>query len=148
MSLHSYSKVWLHLIWSTHNKEKVLLKDVRKQVSKFLYSYAEEKKNYMRTNYVNAEHVHALIDLPTTLSIDECLKLLKGSSSHYINDNRLVNNKFRWARGYGAFSVSESQLKKVVDYINNQEEHHRAKSFTEEYELFMKKYGIKYVKND
>ncbi len=147
MSLHSYSKVWLHLIWSTHNKEKVLLKDVRKQVSKFLYSYAEEKKNYMRTNYVNAEHVHALIDLPTTLSIDECLKLLKGSSSHYINDNRLVNNKFRWARGYGAFSVSESQLKKVVDYINNQEEHHRAKSFTEEYELFMKKYGIKYVKN-
>ncbi|MCH7963800.1 MAG: IS200/IS605 family transposase [Bacteroidetes bacterium] len=147
MSLHSYSKVWLHLIWSTHNKEKVLLKDVRKQVSKFLYSYAEEKEIYMRTNYVNAEHVHALIDLPTTLSIDECLKLLKGSSSHYINDNRLVNNKFRWARGYGAFSVSESQLKKVVDYINNQEEHHRAKSFTEEYELFMKKYGIKYVKN-
>ncbi len=147
MSLHSYSKVWLHLIWSTHNKEKVLLKDVRKQVSNFLYTYAEEKEIYMKTNYVNAEHVHALVDLPTTLSIDECLKLLKGSSSHYINDNRLVNNKFRWARGYGAFSVSESQLKKVVDYINNQEEHHRTKSFTEEYELFMKKYGIKYVNN-
>jgi putative transposase len=147
MSLHSYSKVWLHLIWSTHNKEKVLLKDVRKQVSNFLYTYAEEREIYMKTNYVNAEHVHALVDLPTTLSIDECLKLLKGSSSHYINDNRLVNNKFRWARGYGAFSVSESQLKKVVDYINNQEEHHRTKSFTEEYELFMKKYGIKYVNN-
>ena len=147
MSLHSYSKVWLHLIWSTHNKEKVLLKDVRKQVSNFLYTYAEEKEIYMKTNYVNAEHVHTLVDLPTTLSIDECLKLLKGSSSHYINDNQLVNNKFRWARGYGAFSVSESLLKKVVGYINNQEEHHRAKSFTEEYELFMKKYGIKYVKN-
>ena len=101
----------------------------------------------MRTNYVNAEHVHALIDLPTTLSIDDCLKLLKGSSSHHINFNRLVNNKFRWARGYGAFSVSESQLKKIVEYINNQEEHHRTKSFTEEYELFMKKYGIKYVNN-
>jgi REP element-mobilizing transposase RayT len=124
-----------------------LVKDVRKQVSNFLYTYAEEKEIYMKTNYVNAEHVHTLVDLPTTLSIDECLKLLKGSSSHYINDNRLVNNKFRWARGYGAFSVSESQLKKVVDYINNQEEHHRTKSFTEEYELFMKKYGIKYVKN-
>ncbi len=147
MSLHSYSKVWLHLIWSTHNKEKVLVKDVRKQVSNFLYTYAEEKEIYMKTNYVNAEHVHALVDLPTILSIDECLKLLKGTSSHYINDNRLVNNKFRWARGYGAFSVSESQLKKVDDYINDQEEHHRKKSFTEEYELFMIKYGIKYVKN-
>lgn len=101
----------------------------------------------MKTNYVNIEHVHALIDLPTTLSIDECLKLLKGSSSHNINLNRLVNNKFRWARGYGAFSVSESNVQKVVDYIKNQEEHHRVKTFTEEYELFMKKYGIKYVKN-
>jgi putative transposase len=147
MSLHSYTKVWLHLIWSTHNREKVLLKDVRKQVSNFLYNYAEEKEIYMKTNYVNAEHIHAIVDLPTTLSIDECLKLLKGSSSHYINDNRLVNNKFRWARGYGTFSVSESQMKKVIDYINNQEEHHRTKSFTEEYELFMKRYGIKYVKN-
>jgi REP element-mobilizing transposase RayT len=147
MSLHSYSKVWLHLIWSTHNKEKVLLKGVRKQVSNFLYNYAEEKEINMKTNYVNAEHVHALVDLPTTLSIDECLKLLKGSSSHYINYNRLVNNKFRWARGYGAFSVSESQLKRVIDYINNQEEHHRTKSFTEEYELFMKRYGIEYAKN-
>jgi putative transposase len=147
MSLHSYTKVWLHLIWSTHNREKVLLKDVRKQVSNFLYNYAEEKEIYMKTNYVNAEHIHAIVDLPTTLSIDECLKLLKGSSSHYINDNRLVNNKFRWARGYGTFSVSESPMKKVIDYINNQEEHHRTKSFTEEYGLFMKRYGIKYVKN-
>ena len=147
MSLHSYSKVWLHLIWSTHNKEKVLYKDKRKLLSDFLYKYAEEKDIYMKINYVNAEHIHTLIDLPTTLSIKECLKLLKGSSSHYINQNRLVNSKFRWARGYGAFSVSESNVQKVVDYIKNQEEHHRVKTFTEEYELFMEKYGIRYVKN-
>lgn len=101
----------------------------------------------MKINFINAEHVHTLIDLPTTLSIEECFKLLKGSFSHYINQNRLVNTKFRWARGYGAFSVSESNVQKVVDYIKNQEEHHRVKTFTEEYELFMKKYGIKYVKN-
>jgi putative transposase len=147
MSLHSYSKVWLHLIWSTHNKEKILSKDNRKLLSGFLYKYAEEKGIYMKINYVNSEHVHTLIDLPTTLSIEECLKLLKGSSSHYINQNRLQNTKFRWARGYGAFSVSESNVKKVVDYIKNQEEHHRVKTFTEEYVLFMKKYGIKYIKN-
>ena len=147
MSLHSYSKVWLHLIWSTHNKDKILSKKNREMLSDFLYKYAEEKEIYMKINYVNAEHVHTLIDLPTTLSIEECLKLLKGSSSHYVNQNRLVNTKFRWARGYGAFSVSESNVQKVVDYIKNQEEHHRVKTFTEEYELFMKKYGISYFKN-
>ena len=94
MSLHSYAKVWLHLIWSTHNKEKVFSKEVRKLVSNYLYSYALEKDIYMKSNFVNAEHVHALIDLPTNLSIEECIKLLKGSSSHYINQKQLVKNKF------------------------------------------------------
>ena len=101
----------------------------------------------MKTNYVNAEHVHSLVDLPTNLSIEECVKLLKGSSSHYINKNRLTNNKFTWARGYGAFSVSESNATKVVEYINNQDEHHRIKSFSEEYLSFIKKYGVENVKN-
>jgi REP element-mobilizing transposase RayT len=147
MSLHSYSKIWVHLIWSTHKREKILSKDNREQLSDFLYKYAEEKEIHMKISFVNAEHVHALIDLPTNLSIEECTKLLKGSSSHFINQNRLVNTKFRWARGYGAFSVSESNVTKVVQYIKKQDEHHRVKSFSEEYELFMKKYGIKYVKN-
>jgi len=147
MSLHSYSKVWLHLIWSTHDKEKVLLGNSRRHISDFLYEYAQEKEIYMKINYVNAEHVHALIDLPTNLSIEECAKLIKGSSSYFINQKRLTNNKFTWARGYGAFSVSESNVVKVVQYIKNQNEHHRVKSFSEEYELFMKKYGIKYIKN-
>ena len=147
MSLHSYSKVWIHFIWSTNNKEKVLSSDKRKLLSEFLSEYAEEKDIYMKINYVNAEHVHALIDLPTNLSIEECAKLIKGSSSHYINKSRLTKNKFAWARGYGAFSVSESNVAKVVQYIKNQEEHHRVKSFSEEYELFMNKYGIKYIKN-
>jgi|SRR3990172_9163613 len=101
----------------------------------------------MKINHVHIEHVHALVDLPTKLSIENCFKLLKGSSSHYINQNRLVKTKFAWARGYGAFSVSESNVSKVVDYIKNQDEHHRVKSFNEEYELFIKKYGIKYIKN-
>jgi len=101
----------------------------------------------MKTNYVNADHVHALIDLPTNITIEDCVKLLKGSSSYHTNLNKLIKTKFSWGRGYGAFSVSASQLKKVETYIKNQEEHHRVKSFTEEYEMFINKYGMKYVKN-
>lgn len=96
----------------------------------------------MEINFVNADHVHALIDLPTNLSAEDCIKLLKGSSSFYINKNRIIANKFSWGKGYGAFSVSPSQIVSVVRYINNQEEHHKIKSFNEEYRLFIEKYGI------
>jgi REP element-mobilizing transposase RayT len=101
----------------------------------------------MKINFVNADHIHALIDLPTNLSIEDCIKLLKGSSSFYINKYSLTNNKFSWGRGYGAFSVSPSNLTKTVDYIKNQKEHHRTRSFTEEYKLFIEQYESNLNKN-
>ena len=98
----------------------------------------------MKSNYVNTDHVHTLIDLPTNISVESCIQLLKGSASRHINKNRIINAKFSWGRGYGAFSVSASQLKNVELYIANQKEHHKLKSFTEEYEMFISKYGMKY----
>ncbi|MEW6507785.1 MAG: transposase [Bacteroidota bacterium] len=99
----------------------------------------------MKKNYVNSEHVHAIIDLPTNLSIEEVMHLLKGSSSHWINNKKYFAAKFNWGRGYAALSVPESALDKVVKYIEGQEEHHRTKSFLEEYEAFIKVYGMKYL---
>ncbi len=146
MSLHSYSKCWLHLVGSTLNKDKLLPeKETRKKISCYLYEYAKSKNIYMKINYVNSEHVHALIDLPTSMSVEDTMHLLKGSSSHWINQNNLLKTKFSWGRGYGAFTVSESVLDKVVHYIENQEEHHKKKTFTEEYEGFIKAYGLLYT---
>jgi REP element-mobilizing transposase RayT len=96
----------------------------------------------MKINFVNSDHVHTLIDLPTNISIEECIKLLKGSSSHFINQNRLTGNKFQWGKGYDVFSVSPSQLKKAEDYIRTQEKHHQSIIYREEYSLFLEKYGI------
>jgi REP element-mobilizing transposase RayT len=143
MSQHSYNKIWLHLIWETHSSQKVLSKSARKQISKYLYDYSKEIKIFIKINFVNADHTHSLIDLPTNITVEDCVKLLKGSSSFYIIKNRLINTKFSWGKGYGVFSVSPSQLTKVEAYIANQEEHHRTKSFTEEHNLFIEKYGLK-----
>jgi hypothetical protein len=82
----------------------------------------------MKINYFNPEHVHALIDLPTNKSIEEVVQLFKGSSSHWINENRLLRGRFSWGRGYGSFSVSHSHADQVAAYIANQEEHHRKKT--------------------
>ena len=142
MSLHSYTKIWLHIIWETHNREKLLNEKAAKKVSEYLFNYSVEKNIFMKVNYVNAEHVHSLIDLPSNLTVEECIKLYKGASSHYINQNKIINSRFSWGRGYAAFSVSESQVDKVIAYIRNQKEHHRIKSFTEEYEEFLNKYNM------
>jgi len=142
MSLHSYSRCWVHMIWATLNREKVLHREARKQLSRFLSDYSKEKGIYMKINYVNAEHTHVLIDLPTHFTIEDAAKLFKGSSSHWINKNRIVRGKFSWGRGYGVFSVSQSKVSEVAQYIANQEEHHRKKSFKEEYEGFIRAYGL------
>ena len=142
MSSHSHNKIWIHLIWETLDHQNILDKEARIKVSEFLFNYSKEKTVFMKINFVNSDHVHTLIDLPTNLSVEECIKLFKVASSHFINQNRLTQNKFHWGRGYGAFSVSESQILNVVNYIKKQEEHHKGKSFSEEYQLFLEKYNI------
>lgn len=144
MSVHSYSRCWIHLIWGTLDREKVLNKTAAARVSRYLTQYAEKEDIYMKINHVNADHVHALIDLPTALSIEKLVQLLKGSSSHWINSNDVITGKFAWGRGYGAFSVSHSNVDQVARYIADQEEHHRIRSFAEELKEFIDRHGLRW----
>lgn len=144
MSTHSYSRCWLHLIWETLRREPMLDKRAAAQASANLSQYSYEKGIYMKINFFNAEHTHALIDLPTNLTIEQVIQIFKGGSSHWINQNHLVKGRLAWGRGYGVFSVSHSDVSRVSNYIAGQEEHHRKRSFKEEYELFVKKYGLEW----
>jgi putative transposase len=122
----------------------MLFHEPGQKVSSYLYEYARSKAIYMKINHVNPEHVHTLIDLPRNLSIEEVVKLLKGSSSHWINQNRLVRGKFYWDRGYGAFSVSHSLVQEVLNYIASQAEHHQRKTFQDELEQFVMRYDLEW----
>ena len=144
MSIHSYSRLWVHLIWETLRREPMLNKPAAALASTNLTKYAREKNIYMKINFFNADHTHALIDLPTDKSIEQVIQLLKGSSSHWINEQKLIKGRFAWGRGYGAFSVSHSDVDRVARYIANQEVHHRKQTFAEEYELFVKRYGLEW----
>lgn len=144
MSTHSYSRLWIHLIWETLGREPMLDKHAAAKASIHLSDYSVEKGIYMKINYFNADHTHALFDLPTSKSIEQVVQLFKGDSSHWINENKLVQGRFAWGRGYGAFSVSHSDVPRVAAYIARQEEHHKKKTFAEEYELFVKRYGLEW----
>ena len=144
MSTHSYSRLWIRLIRETLAREPMLDKRAAAKASGYLSGYAVENRINMKINYFNSDHTHALIDLPTSMCIEEVVQLFKGSSSHWINENKLIKGRFAWGRGYGAFSVSHSDVDRVAMYIAGQEEHHRKKSFAEEFELFVRRYGLEW----
>jgi REP element-mobilizing transposase RayT len=91
-----------------------------------------------------ADHIHALLSLPGMVSFVKAVQLIKGGSSKWVHDTFPKKEKFGWQEGYGAFSVSASQLPKTIAYINNQKDHHRRKTFQEEFLELLKKHGIEY----
>ena len=137
-----FTKIWIHIIWSTKNREKIITKELKRLLLKHIKENSVLKEIFIDTiNCVN-DHVHLLISLGREQSISKVVMLLKGESSNWVNKQNLIMGKFEWQDEYMAISVSESVVEKVRDYINSQEEHHRTKSFEEEYNLFIKKYNF------
>jgi len=143
-----YIKIWIHLIWATKNRYPFLTKEIRPQIISHIRENAQEKNIHLDFINMIAEHAHSLISLNADQSIAKVAQLLKGESSNWINKNRLTPTHFGWQDEYIAVSVSHSAIDKVREYIKNQEEHHRKKSFGEEYDLFLEKYGFNILGKD
>jgi len=94
-----------------------------------------------------ADHIHVLFGFRPTQSLSALMQIVKRDSSVWINQNKLTRGRFSWQEGYGAFSYSKSQLTKVIDYIEKQEEHHKKRSFTDEYKKILQDFGIEYDDN-
>ncbi len=142
MAIHSHVKVWVHLIWDTHKRERMLHRDLRLTLFDHLVNQSEELEIVIEKLNIQPEHVHMLFPLPSDVALARVVKSLKGESSSWINENSLVKGKFSWQRGYGSYSVSASQLERVKRYIRNQDVHHRRHTFQEEYEDWAKRYGV------
>ena len=137
-----YIKIWIHLVWATKRREPVLTKSVRLKLFPHIRQNAKEKNIHIDFINGHVEHVHALISLTANQCISKVTQLIKGESSHWINKNKLTPEEFEWQDDYFAVSVSESDINRVRQYIKNQERHHEKKSFQEEYEEFIEKFGF------
>jgi len=135
---HSYNKIWVHAIWST--KERLPL--IRPEVEMPLFSFIQNQLKGLGcpVRIVNGipDHVHCLFLLSMERSVAEIVKQIKGSSSHFINQQEMLDAKFAWQTGYAAYSVSESLVDKVFEYIKNQKQHHLRRSFLDEYDELIK----------
>mgnify|MGYP005755027141 CR=1 FL=1 len=142
-----FVKVYIHLVWSTKNRVPYLnSKELRLTVWNHIRENAQKKEIFV--DFINgySDHCHCLISIGVSQTIDKTVQLLKGESSFWINKNKLTKEKFEWQDEYFAVSVSESMLDKTRDYIKNQEENHQKKTFQDEYDEFMSKYGFQKFK--
>lgn len=126
-----------------YKKSRIPLKtELLQTLIQHIRSTAKEKGIFIIRLNGHQDHLHCLISLGKDQSIATTIQLLKGESSFWINKNHLTGTKFHWAHEYFAVSVSESSLPQVVAYIDNQQEHHRKVTWTEEYQKFLKVYGF------
>ncbi|MEE9450671.1 MAG: IS200/IS605 family transposase, partial [Ignavibacteriaceae bacterium] len=140
-----YIKIWIHLIFTTKNRDNLISKNLKPSLLKHIKENSIKKNIYIDFMNCVSDHIHLLISLNSNQSISKITQLIKGESSHWVNKNNLLRSKFEWQDEYIAASIGHSQVNRVRDYIKNQEEHHREKTFQEEYDEFFKKYGFEIV---
>jgi len=136
----AYVRIWLHCVWGTKKKIPFITDQNKKEITNHIRENAKNKNIYI--DFINGykEHIHCIISLNAEQQLTKVMQLIKGESSYWINKHSVVQGKFEWADEYYAVSVSESQLDKVREYIKNQEEHHRKKTWEEECNEFLRKY--------
>lgn len=140
----TFSQIYLHIVFSTKNRVDWIDPQIEDRVWAYIGGIA--RKHKMTAIQVGGidNHIHALTGIPTIISPSQAAKYLKGDSSMWIHNEFQEMSNFAWQDGYGAFSVSRSEIPRVVEYIKNQREHHQERTFEEEFETLLKLHGIEY----
>ena len=141
---HSLARLYVHLIFSTKHRERLITDRVRDSLHAYM---ATVLKHFgCPTVLINSldDHVHILFELARTVAVSQAVEEVKTTSSKWIKTQGAEFAGFAWQTGYGAFSVSESIVPAVRDYVANQREQHRVRSFQEEYRTFLEKHGVAY----
>jgi putative transposase len=140
----TFTSLHYHMVFSTKNRERWITSDVEERIWAYLGGIAKENKVHPIQIGGTEDHVHLLLGAPASLAPSKIAQLIKGGSSAWIHDTFPNMKGFAWQDGYGVFSVSKSNIPGVVEYIRGQREHHRTRTFQEEYLAFLKRHEIQY----
>jgi putative transposase len=140
----TYVSNLVHFAWATANREPLIHKSWRDRLYGYIGGILENKKAKLIAAGGVEDHIHVFASLPATLSISEAASTMKANSSRWIHENAPQSKGFDWQTGYGAFSVSRSAAPRVKAYVQNQEEHHRERSFDDEFKALLEKHGMSY----
>ncbi|MDO8896705.1 MAG: IS200/IS605 family transposase [Bacteroidales bacterium] len=140
----TYTQIHIQAVFAVRNRECLISKHWRDHLYQYITGIIRKNNHKLLIINGRPDHLHILFGRRPTQSISDLLQDNKGSSSIWINDNKLVQGNFSWQEGYGAFSYSKSELPNVIEYIKNQQQHHHKKAFTEEYIELLNDFQIDY----
>ena len=141
---HTYVRLIVHAVFSTKKRLPYLVEHRRDEVFSYMGGILREIRCDSLAINGMADHVHVVFRLPATLAVANVMEILKSNSSKWIHEDRILQRAFEWQRGYAAFSVSQSTLDHVLQYVANQSVHHRKVSFQEEVRELLTRHGIQY----
>lgn len=140
----TFTQIYLHIVFAVQNRTSLILPEWKNELYKYITGIVKNNGHKLIAINGVSNHLHIAIGYKPHQLIPELLQDIKANSSKWINEKRFVRGKFNWQAGYGALSFSHSQINAVIKYINNQEQHHKRKTFKEEYVDMLKKYDVPY----
>lgn len=140
----TFSQIYIQIVFAVNGRTNLLQKPWRDEVFKYMSGIIKGKNQ--KPIIVNgvANHVHLFFGLRPSMSVSDLVRDVKNNTSNFINDRKFVHGNFSWQEGFGSFSYSHSHIEQVYQYILNQEQHHRKRTFKEEYLDFLKKFEVEY----
>ncbi|MCD4727852.1 MAG: IS200/IS605 family transposase [Pirellulales bacterium] len=133
-----------HVIFSTRSREQFIVPEIRNELHHYMGGIIKGEGGVLIQAGGTSDHIHIVIRLKPVHALSEMMQKIKGNSSKWINEHQRLNNKFAWQVGYGAFTVSESQIQAVIRYVREQEAHHRKQTFKKEFDWILKRHRVEY----
>ena len=140
----TYSQITIQVIFVVKRRECLLKKEIRENLYRYITGIIKNENQKLLAIGGVSDHIHLLIGLKPDKKISELVKEIKANSSRWINENHLINERFEWQSGYAVFSYTNSQQRVLIDYILNQETHHKEKTFREEYVKVLNEFNVEY----
>ncbi|WP_310378911.1 IS200/IS605 family transposase [Flavobacterium sp.] len=140
----TYTEIHIQFVFAVKRRDGLIHSSFKNELYQYITGIIKNHNHKLLAINGMSDHIHIFIGMRPTQSISDLLQDIKGNSSKWINEKKFLKVKFEWQEGYGAFSYSKSQVNSVINYIKNQEQHHTAKSFREEYLEFLKLYEVEY----
>ncbi|MFN5333724.1 MAG: IS200/IS605 family transposase [Bacteroidota bacterium] len=138
----TYTQLYAHVVFAVKGRENLISHIWKNHLYKYITGIITHKKQKLMIVNGMPNHIHLLIGFNPDCNLSDLVRDVKSNSSKWINENKLAGGKFQWQNGFGAFTVGHSQIQTVVNYIKNQEEHHKVDSFRDEYIGLLKSYEI------
>jgi putative transposase len=140
----TYTQLYIHFVFAVKYRASLIDETWGERLRQYITSIIQRQQHKMIAINNMPDHLHLFIGLNPNQSISDLIRIVKSDSSEWINKEKLTGSKFQWQEGYGAFSHSRSQVDKVVNYIASQQEHHKKKTFLDEYQQVLRDFNVEF----